>query len=177
LPVGWDHPCCQSWDHLEGPPTPAGLSFGWVSDEEAPLAFREVSVVQVKEALRRWLSGDGERPIARGVGIDRKTGIRWRYGRRVKSSAGAFVIHAPVNITDPSPRSPRSRPPSPTHRKPIHRSPRRRKPRLLRVRGPMISPTTGSILPGAGFSSLPWSADSSSFDDERRGLRRDPAAR
>ncbi len=31
------------------------------------MAFREVSVVQVKEALRRWLSGDGERPIARGV--------------------------------------------------------------------------------------------------------------
>lgn len=41
------------------------------------MAFREVSVVQVKEALRRWLSGDGERPIARGVGIDRKTARRY----------------------------------------------------------------------------------------------------
>ena len=41
------------------------------------MAFREVSVVQVKEALRRWLSGDGERPIARGVGIDRKTAKRY----------------------------------------------------------------------------------------------------
>ena len=30
------------------------------------MAFREVSVVQVREALRRWLKGDGERPIARG---------------------------------------------------------------------------------------------------------------
>jgi hypothetical protein len=34
------------------------------------MAFREVSVVQVREALRRWLNGDGERPIARGVGVD-----------------------------------------------------------------------------------------------------------
>jgi transposase len=41
------------------------------------MAFREVSVVQVKEALRRWLNGDGERPIARGVGIDRKTVRRY----------------------------------------------------------------------------------------------------
>jgi transposase len=41
------------------------------------MAFREVSVVQVREALRRWLNGDGERPIARGVGIDRKTARRY----------------------------------------------------------------------------------------------------
>jgi len=41
------------------------------------MAFREVSVVQVKEALRRWLNGDGERPIARGVGVDRKTARRY----------------------------------------------------------------------------------------------------
>ena len=41
------------------------------------MAFREVSVVQVREALRRWLNGDGERPIARGVGVDRKTARRY----------------------------------------------------------------------------------------------------
>jgi transposase len=41
------------------------------------MAFREVSVVQVKEALRRWLRGEGERPIAHGVGIDRKTARRY----------------------------------------------------------------------------------------------------
>ena len=41
------------------------------------MAFREVSVVQVKEALRRWLRGEGERPIAQGVGIDRKTARRY----------------------------------------------------------------------------------------------------
>jgi len=41
------------------------------------MAFREVSVVQVKEALRRWLRGEGERPISHGIGIDRKTARRY----------------------------------------------------------------------------------------------------
>lgn len=41
------------------------------------MAFREVSVVQVREALRRWLHGDGERAIARRAGIDRKTARRY----------------------------------------------------------------------------------------------------
>ena len=34
------------------------------------MAFREVSVVQIREALRRWLKGEGERPIANGFGVD-----------------------------------------------------------------------------------------------------------
>ena len=37
------------------------------------MAFREVSVVQIKELLRRWLDGDGERPAARAVGVARTT--------------------------------------------------------------------------------------------------------
>jgi transposase len=41
------------------------------------MAFREVSVVQVKEVLRRWLRGEGERTIARGAGLDRKTVRRY----------------------------------------------------------------------------------------------------
>ena len=41
------------------------------------------------------------------VGINRKTGNRWRYGRRVRNSAGALVIYAPVKITESRPRSPR----------------------------------------------------------------------
>jgi hypothetical protein len=41
------------------------------------MAFREVTVVQVKKALRRWLRGEGERTIAKGVGIDRKTARRY----------------------------------------------------------------------------------------------------
>src|ERR1700733_7014086 len=42
-----------------------------------PMAFREVSVVQIKEALRRWLRGEGERTIAHGIGVDRKTVRRY----------------------------------------------------------------------------------------------------
>jgi transposase len=41
------------------------------------MAFREVSVVQIKEVLRRWLRGGGERTIAKGAGIDRKTAKRY----------------------------------------------------------------------------------------------------
>jgi hypothetical protein len=41
------------------------------------MAFREISVVQIKEALRLWLRGAGERTIAEGVGIDRKTVRRY----------------------------------------------------------------------------------------------------
>ena len=91
LPATWDQlaagfasdmgpPLCQLWDHPEDPPTPAEKTFGWASHADwrgGPMAFREVSVVQVKEALRRWLKGEGERPIAHGVGIDRKTVRRY----------------------------------------------------------------------------------------------------
>jgi transposase len=41
------------------------------------MAFREISVVQIKEALRLWLKGAGERTIAQAVGIDRKTVHRY----------------------------------------------------------------------------------------------------
>jgi len=42
------------------------------------MAFREVSVIQVKEVLRRWLRGDeGLRSIAAGAGVDRKTARRY----------------------------------------------------------------------------------------------------
>lgn len=41
------------------------------------MAFREVTVVEVREVLRRWLRGDGERPAARGSGVDRKTARRY----------------------------------------------------------------------------------------------------
>ncbi len=37
------------------------------------MAFREVSVVQIKELLRRWLAGEGERSLARGAGVARMT--------------------------------------------------------------------------------------------------------
>lgn len=41
------------------------------------MTFREVTVVQVKEVLRRWLRGQGERSAAQGAGVDRKTAHRY----------------------------------------------------------------------------------------------------
>jgi len=41
------------------------------------------------------------------VGINRKTGSRWRYGRRVRNSAGALVIYPAVKIEESRLRSPR----------------------------------------------------------------------
>jgi transposase len=41
------------------------------------LSFREVTVVQVREVLRIWLRGQGERPAARAAGVDRKTARRY----------------------------------------------------------------------------------------------------
>ena len=37
------------------------------------MGFREVSVVQIKELLRRWLAGEGERTVAKAVGLARAT--------------------------------------------------------------------------------------------------------
>lgn len=42
------------------------------------MAFREVSVIQIKEVLRRWLRDDGGvRSIATAAGVDRKTARRY----------------------------------------------------------------------------------------------------
>ena len=41
------------------------------------------------------------------VGINRKTGNRWRYGRRVRNSVGDDVHYPPVKIEHARPRSPR----------------------------------------------------------------------
>jgi transposase len=42
------------------------------------MAFREVSVTQIREVLRRWIRGDdGLRSIALGAGVDRKTVRRY----------------------------------------------------------------------------------------------------
>jgi transposase len=41
------------------------------------MAFREVRVFEVREVLRLWLRGEGQRPIGRLVGMDRKTVRRY----------------------------------------------------------------------------------------------------
>jgi transposase, IS30 family len=71
---------------------------------------RKRAVVQV-EKQQRYVqlvaSGVNNSEACRVVGIDRKTGNRWRYGRKIRNSAGALVIYPPVKITEPRPRSPR----------------------------------------------------------------------
>jgi transposase len=41
------------------------------------MVFREVSVVEVREVLRAWLSGDGLRTVGERAGVDRKTARRY----------------------------------------------------------------------------------------------------
>jgi hypothetical protein len=40
------------------------------------MAFREVSVIEVREVLRGWLGGGGLRTVAGQAGVDRKTARR-----------------------------------------------------------------------------------------------------
>ena len=71
---------------------------------------RKRSGVQA-EKQQRYLQliarGVNNSEACRLVGINRKTGNRWRYGRPVRNSAGALVIYPPVKITESKPRSPR----------------------------------------------------------------------
>jgi len=41
------------------------------------VAFREVDVIEVREVLRAWLAGKGQRSVARQAGVDRKTVVRY----------------------------------------------------------------------------------------------------
>jgi IS30 family transposase len=63
------------------------------------------------EKQQRYLQliaqGVNNSEACRLVGIDRRTGNRWRYGRTVRNSAGAVVIYPPVKITESRPRNPR----------------------------------------------------------------------
>ena len=63
------------------------------------------------EKQQRYLQliaqGVNNSEACRLVGINRKTGNRWRYGRRVRNSAGVLVIYPPVKAKEARPRSPR----------------------------------------------------------------------
>lgn len=54
------------------------------------MAYREVSVFEIKEVLRLWLRGEGYRAIDRLSGVDRKTAAAmWRPPSRPGSPATA----------------------------------------------------------------------------------------
>jgi hypothetical protein len=44
---------------------------------EAPMSFRELTMTDVREVLRRWQAGQSTRAIARESGTDRKTVVRY----------------------------------------------------------------------------------------------------
>jgi hypothetical protein len=41
------------------------------------MAFREVDVIEVREILRAWMAGKGQRSVARQAGVNRKTVVRY----------------------------------------------------------------------------------------------------
>src|SRR5262245_34838116 len=51
------------------------------------MAYREVSVVEVREVLRGWLGGAGLRTVAEQAGVDRKTARRY-----VQAAEAAGVV-------------------------------------------------------------------------------------
>jgi IS30 family transposase len=69
-----------------------------------------VGGVQAEKQLlygRLVSQGVSNSQACRLVGINRKTGNRWRYGRSVRNSAGESVHYPAVNIAEPKQRSPR----------------------------------------------------------------------
>jgi IS30 family transposase len=63
------------------------------------------------EKRQRYLQliahGVNNSEACRLVGINRKTGNRWRYGRSVRNSVGEVLHYPPVKVKDVRPRSPR----------------------------------------------------------------------
>ncbi len=62
------------------------------------MAYREVTVIEIKEVLRLWLRGAmGLRPIAEAVGADRKTVRRY-----IEAAVGVGKTHCETASTGPS---------------------------------------------------------------------------
>lgn len=57
--------------------------------------------------VRLIAQGLSNREACRIVGINRRTGTRWRLGRTIRSTAGEAVHYPPVRISPPPPRHPR----------------------------------------------------------------------
>lgn len=57
--------------------------------------------------VRLIAQGVSNRQACRIVGINRRTGTRWRYGRTIRNTAGEPVHYPPVSLTAPKPQHPR----------------------------------------------------------------------
>lgn len=66
------------------------------------------AVVDKRERFLRLIAaGISNSEACRLVGVNRRTGTRWRYGRRVVTRAGGVVIYPPVRTDERGPRSAR----------------------------------------------------------------------
>src|SRR3954447_8010013 len=66
-----------------------------------------VQAEKQQQYLRLIAQGLNNSEACRLVGINRKTGNRWRYGRTVVNTAGELVRYPAVRVAAPKPRSPR----------------------------------------------------------------------
>jgi transposase, IS30 family len=67
-----------------------------------------VLLVEEREWFARLVAqGVSNAEACRMVGINRKTGIRWRYGRTIRNTAGEAVHYLPVRVTAPTAPHPR----------------------------------------------------------------------
>src|SRR3954467_10693940 len=66
-----------------------------------------VQAEKQQQYVRLIAQGLNNSEACRLVGINRKTGNRWRYGRTVVNTAGELVRYPAVRVAAPKPRSPR----------------------------------------------------------------------
>src|SRR4051794_24167031 len=66
-----------------------------------------VQAEKQQQYVRLIAEGLNNSEACRLVGINRKTGNRWRYGRTVLNTAGEVVRYPPVRLSESKPRSPR----------------------------------------------------------------------
>ena len=69
---------------------------------------RGVMLAEKQEWFARLIvQGVGNSEACRIVGINRRTGTRWRYGRTILNTAGQAVHYPPVRLTAPTAPHPR----------------------------------------------------------------------
>ncbi len=67
-----------------------------------------VGLVEKQEWFARLIgSGMNNSQACRTVGVNRRTGTRWRYGRTIQNTAGQSVHYPPVRMSTPKERHPR----------------------------------------------------------------------
>jgi hypothetical protein len=72
------------------------LASCWSAWRSAAVAFREVTVVEVREVLRGWLEGAGLRKVAERAGVDGKT-VRYADPAVMPATAASPLVADQIN--------------------------------------------------------------------------------